>query len=777
MNTGKQINAMVLVLFLTLIAVGAYTIWDPFRSDDALSVQNEETAMFGAETFAMNCRLCHGDRGEGGQFGGRLAAAPALDRPELQGIVDGAFNRAAFDINYRLVTNTIMCGRAGTSMPTWGESQGGTLSDEQIRQLVVLITEGHWELAQEHADDLDAIATNHATLQMAAGSLSSDATTITVSNAGPFTLGQYIRIPTTGAEDERMRVLPSQLEIERGVNGTEAADHATGVTILRDGAPVLGRPSPVLSNGALVLEDGPAATLSERAAAGATAIAVGDTSTFSIGDVLQIEDETVRVTRISRGIPTTGLVLAKDVGRTPSTVLVSGAQSISEGTFIRLESELMTVAAVRNDGATGVTLDADVSPAATGISVSKATFLSPGYQVRIGDEVIEIVGAIDTKQTLADAIGTAQTTLSLSGTDNIEEGIIVRLDDELFRVRRIVQPARVQIERGVDGTQAASHTSGTAVLKAVAPPAEGEPPVDDSTGQTLLSTVTADGTTLDVTGTAGLAAGQSYKLDGETVTITSVEPALVKVERAVGGTKKAAHSRRATVYDGNRLAVERGVNGSTVSVHSADDALYMTALKVDREQAGSKVAEHAKNTEIFLGNELNVARAVLGSTAADHLNGVPVRSFPAPPDSPATNLGPTCSQRAVQPGQTPPTGPTPTIPANATQIGISLTVDFTIEADPASGPVGDFVFDVANDGNAPHNFRIIKSDLAPDALPVSNSAVDESQFDFVGGFSVPALQIGETKVVPANLVAGNYVLICNVPTHYELGMYLGFTVQ
>src|SRR3972149_10946917 len=99
MNTGKQINAMVLVLFLTLIAVGAYTIWDPLRSDDAISVQNEETAMFGAETFAMNCRLCHGDRGEGGQVGGRLVGAPALDssRPELQGIVDGAVNPGTFD--------------------------------------------------------------------------------------------------------------------------------------------------------------------------------------------------------------------------------------------------------------------------------------------------------------------------------------------------------------------------------------------------------------------------------------------------------------------------------------------------------------------------------------------------------------------------------------------------------------------------------------------------------------------------------------------------------
>ena len=778
MNTGKQINAMVVVLFLMLITVGIYTIWDPFRSDAAKTDQDEEAATFGAELFTLNCRLCHGDRGEGGQAGGRLVGAPALDdtRPAFQGIENGVFSQATFDTNYRLVSNTITCGRAGTFMPTWGASQGGTLNTEQVRQLVELITQGQWELAQEHADETDAEATEHATLQMAGGTLSAGATTITVGNAGPFTLGQYVRIPTEGSEtDERMRVLPNQLDVERGVNGTEAADHATGAEILRNGAPVFGRPVPVLSNGAVVLDDSPAATLAERAPDDASFLAVGDTSGFTVGDVLQIEDEAVRVTGISRGIPTSGMVLTKDIGRTPKTLLVSGAQGIAEGTLIRLESELMTVTGLRTDGDTGVELDADASATAADISVSKAGFFRPGYQVRIGDEVIEVIGPVDTTQTLSDAIGTAQTTLSISGTTNIEEGMIIRMDDELFRVKQIVQPARIEIERGVADTQAASHTSGIAILKAVEPPEEGEPPVDDTTGQTLFSAITADDTAADVSGTAGLSVGQSFKLNDETVTISAVQPALIKVDRAVDGTKKAAHSRRIAVYDGNRLSVERAVNGSTASAHSADDTIYMTALSVKREQAGSKVAEHAKNIEILLGNDLNVARGVLGTDAAEHQNGQLVRNFPAPPESPAPNPGPTCSIPAVQPVT--PGGPTATPNVNATQVAISMAEDFTIEADRDSGPAGDFQFDVTNDSSTVHNFRVIRTDLAPDALPVVNSAVDESQFDFVGGFSTPALQAGETRVVPENLTSANYVLICNVPTHYDLGMYLGFAVQ
>ncbi|MBI4571517.1 MAG: hypothetical protein HY723_06165, partial [Chloroflexi bacterium] len=114
MNTGKQINAMVVVLFVMLVAVGAYTIWDPFRSESAEDDQIEQAAERGGTTFALNCRLCHGDRGQGGVAGGRLPAALALDRPDLQGIEDGVFTQAAYDAAFDLVTDTITCGRVGT---------------------------------------------------------------------------------------------------------------------------------------------------------------------------------------------------------------------------------------------------------------------------------------------------------------------------------------------------------------------------------------------------------------------------------------------------------------------------------------------------------------------------------------------------------------------------------------------------------------------------------------------------------------------------------------
>ncbi|MCH7484651.1 MAG: cytochrome c, partial [Chloroflexi bacterium] len=117
MNTGKQINAMVIVLFFTVIAIGAYTIWDPFRSDSAADEQIEMAAERGATTFALNCRLCHGDRGEGGALGGRLPQAPALDLDFLRGFEQGALSEEALKEVMMLVTNTITCGRVGTFMP------------------------------------------------------------------------------------------------------------------------------------------------------------------------------------------------------------------------------------------------------------------------------------------------------------------------------------------------------------------------------------------------------------------------------------------------------------------------------------------------------------------------------------------------------------------------------------------------------------------------------------------------------------------------------------
>jgi mono/diheme cytochrome c family protein/plastocyanin len=126
MNTSKQINIMVILMFLLLVALGAYALFDPLREQDAKAVQTDLLAQRGATLFVTNCRPCHGDVGQG-------RIGPALNRPDLRDPGKLAQNQA-------FVMDTIECGRVGTLMPTWGAQFGGALDDEQVRDLVTLIT-------------------------------------------------------------------------------------------------------------------------------------------------------------------------------------------------------------------------------------------------------------------------------------------------------------------------------------------------------------------------------------------------------------------------------------------------------------------------------------------------------------------------------------------------------------------------------------------------------------------------------------------------------------
>jgi len=87
MNTRKQVLIMTVLLLLMLVSIAVYAAWYPSRAEDAAAHFEEATSERGALLFARNCRLCHGDVGEGGALGARLPAAPALATPRLQGFV------------------------------------------------------------------------------------------------------------------------------------------------------------------------------------------------------------------------------------------------------------------------------------------------------------------------------------------------------------------------------------------------------------------------------------------------------------------------------------------------------------------------------------------------------------------------------------------------------------------------------------------------------------------------------------------------------------------
>lgn len=103
--------------------------------------------------------------------------------------------------------------------------------------------------------------------------------------------------------------------------------------------------------------------------------------------------------------------------------------------------------------------------------------------------------------------------------------------------------------------------------------------------------------------------------------------------------------------------------------------------------------------------------------------------------------------------------------------------DFAISLDASKVAAGDVTFDVHNDGPSTHEFVVIKTDLAPDALPLNaeGDGVDEDQVEPVG--EAEDIAAGTDASFTATLDPGSYVVICNITSHYEAGMHTALTVS
>src|SRR3990170_2085947 len=65
MNTSKQVNVMIGLMFVFLIGTLLYFVWDTVRAEDAQERQIVVNAERGGKLFSLNCRSCHGINGLG----------------------------------------------------------------------------------------------------------------------------------------------------------------------------------------------------------------------------------------------------------------------------------------------------------------------------------------------------------------------------------------------------------------------------------------------------------------------------------------------------------------------------------------------------------------------------------------------------------------------------------------------------------------------------------------------------------------------------------------
>lgn len=79
----------------------------------------------------------------------------------------------------------------------------------------------------------------------------------------------------------------------------------------------------------------------------------------------------------------------------------------------------------------------------------------------------------------------------------------------------------------------------------------------------------------------------------------------------------------------------------------------------------------------------------------------------------------------------------------------------------------------------PNELELFKSDADPADLPVSGGTVDTEAFEEEGAEEKGEAEAepGETAEFSAELEPGEYVMICNIPGHYEDGMYGSLTVK
>jgi uncharacterized cupredoxin-like copper-binding protein len=111
------------------------------------------------------------------------------------------------------------------------------------------------------------------------------------------------------------------------------------------------------------------------------------------------------------------------------------------------------------------------------------------------------------------------------------------------------------------------------------------------------------------------------------------------------------------------------------------------------------------------------------------------------------------------------------------KVDVTLGI-FTIDM-PATIKSGQVTFHVTNsDSSDTHEFIIFKTDLAAGELPLdSSNNVDEIARGLTKIDEIPDMAPGDVKDLTVTLDPGNYVAICNLPGHYQAGMYAGFTVE
>ena len=110
-------------------------------------------------------------------------------------------------------------------------------------------------------------------------------------------------------------------------------------------------------------------------------------------------------------------------------------------------------------------------------------------------------------------------------------------------------------------------------------------------------------------------------------------------------------------------------------------------------------------------------------------------------------------------------------------------LEYQVVPDLDAVAAGSVTFNASNIGGTEHELVIIRTDLAPDALPTGeNGAVDESGAGITIVDKIEEFAAQSDASITVDLGAGSYVLVCNIvedtgTSHYQEGMRKAFTIS
>jgi uncharacterized cupredoxin-like copper-binding protein len=120
---------------------------------------------------------------------------------------------------------------------------------------------------------------------------------------------------------------------------------------------------------------------------------------------------------------------------------------------------------------------------------------------------------------------------------------------------------------------------------------------------------------------------------------------------------------------------------------------------------------------------------------------------------------------------------TPAEPPGTSGVVDATQKDFAIGLSPTTANSGPVEFQITNQGPSTHEFVVFKTDLAPDALPLNKDGdVDEEGPGVKHIDEVEDIASGATEQLKVSLQPGSYVVVCNLPGHYKLGMHAPLTI-